>query len=910
MMILSITDDLIIAVKNFFYNFFMTIDAIVYYLIDVCYQVFLALAHAQIFDQELFGGILKRMYILVGVLMMFFIVYTLLKAIVNPEEINKGDMAPKKTIMNVLTSLLMIVFLPTLFNILYQIQGVVLENDLIGRIIVGTDGAKGNNDSIKKGGRTIATQVFMAFLYPDDEYVPPDDTENTTENSSQNMGEITDEDGHTVEEAMEGIVNEEYSFFHIAKFSTAAAEGKLKYFIIISTIAGGFCVYVLLCFVFDLGIRSVKLAALQIIAPLPIVMRILPKKNDIFSKWLKTTIAVFFEVFIRIFIVYLIAVLAGKIPDVINRVTNTVTELALPVKALANALLIMGVIAFAKQAPKMIGDIFGIKSGNMGLSLAKRMQEGGGFVATAAAGAGLTTAMRNGYNAIQRGRSNISGASGAWGKTKAGIGSVVGGIGSTGAGAISAGLRAGYNARSAKTFSDMAQASSKGIASAISKREEREAYAQSHPAGTDKLSEAIKNSNIGPEGIRNAVAGAAAVGVGHLSDAKDSAVRFMTGQTSEALQKKHDIVKDIHAKGKAAKDEISADMEKGTNMAGYVYKKDILDKDGNFVRSEYRTLQYYKDKVTSAEEAQKNFSETFGKTVTGMNLQKNIDNAEQNLREFQQANMGVANYNIDEEASNLMSQNPSLTREQAVAQATDTKTRLEEQYNAAEKTYKDNVEQARAAYNSAKNTEASRIETEARQARNDFDTAKKAVTDSQLKFHMTGKKEYAVKFKDSELKYMDDGSGRITNIQSLLDQDKQGGRIGKVTEALDDRADLLKSNSSVLNSYLDQYIADKEKELKTAQPGFKSDIAKELEALHSAKEYLNEKKDDSLFNRLRAKKGDSSTGKVTNDVDDNGKTKEMLTKDIDTGFEKLLDAMTATLRDIKKKEDSGKDKKK
>lgn len=884
MLTLSVISDAIDAVQGFFFNILMTIDAIVYYLIDVCYQVFLALSHAQIFDQKLFGDILRRIYILVGVLMMFFIVYSLLKVIVNPEELDKGDMAPRKIITNVITSLLMVVFLPTAFNILYQVQGVILDNDLVGKIVVG-EGADAD-DSIKKGGRNIATQVFRAFLYPDDEY-----------NGDDKGEEILDEDNHTLDEAFKLIVDEELSFFHIAKFSTPAAEGKLRYVWIISTIAGGFCVYVLLCFVFDLGIRAVKLAVLQIIAPLPIVMRILPKKNDIFSKWLKTTIAVFFEVFIRIFVIYLVAILAGAIPDVMDRIATGTTELTGPIKAFAQALLIMGVIAFARQAPKLIGDIFGIKSGNMGLSLAKRMQEGGGFIAAAATGAGIMTGLRNGYNAIQNGRSRLSGASGVKGKVGAGISSVARGVGSIGAGAMSAGLRAGYNARSAKTFSDMAQASSKGISSAINRRDEREAYAQSHRAGTDKLSGAMKDHNIGTEGMRNAVA----VGVGHLSDAKDSAFRFMTGQTSEALQKKHDIVKDINAKGKAAKDEISADMEKGTNMAGYVYN------DG----TGYRTLQYYKDKFTNAEEAQKNFNETFGKTVTGTKLQNDINAAEQNLQTFQQRRAAVAGYDINAEASRLMSANPGMTHDQAIAQATDAKRQLDEQYSDAnETTLKDNVERAKAAYDSAKNAEYQSVSEKANKAKRDFEDAKKAVTDSQLKFHMTGKKDYAVKFKDSELEFAKDGSGYITNIQDLLDRDKQGERISKVKEALDDREDLLKSNSSVLNSYLDNYIAEKEKELKKAQPGFKAGIAKELAALHSAKEYLNEKKDDGLFDRLKAKKGDSNTGQVDNDLDDNGNTKEMLTKDIDGGFENLLNAMTATLRDIKKKEESNKDKKK
>lgn len=901
-------DELIILVKNFFYNILMTIDAIVYYLIDICYQVFLTLSHAQLFDQNLFGDILKRVYILVGVLTMFFIVYSLLKVIVNPEELNKGDMAPRKIVTNVITSLLMIVFLPTAFNLLYQVQGVILDNDLVGKIVVGTDGASGNSDSIKKGGRTIATQVFNAFLYPNDNYEDSEETNGNT--TTLSADELKDEDGHTLGEALDLIVDEKLTFFHIAKFSTLAAERKLIYTFIISTIAGGFCVYVLLCFVFDLGIRSVKLSTLQIIAPLPIVMRILPKKNDIFNKWIKTTIATFFEVFVRIFIVYLIAVLASAIPDVMNRISANTTDLTGPIKAFANALLIMGVIAFGKQAPKMIGDIFGIKSGNMGLNLAKRMQEGGGFIAAAAAGGAVLTGIRNGYNAFQRGRNNVANASGVKDKIGKGISSGLRGVGSVAAGGVSGMFRSGYNARSAKTFSDMFQASSKGVSSAISKRDEREAYSQSHPAGRDKVSEAIKNSKIGTEGMRNAVAGAAAVGVGHLSDAKDMAKRFITGETSEALQKKRDIVSEINNKGKAAKDEIASDMEKGTNLAGYVYKKDIKDAQGNVIGSEYRTLQYYKDQVTNAENAEKNFNETFGKSVTGMNLQKNIDDAEKALATFREEKATkLTGFDINNAAAAVKAMNPGMSDADAMVQANAMKTRLEATYSAANEDALDqNVKQAKDNFEQEKRRESYKVNTEAQKARKEYDDAKKAVSDSQLKFHMTGKKEYAVKFKEDDLDFMTDGSGRITNINDLLRDDKFSGALGKVKEALDDREDLLKGNSSVLNSYLDKYIAEDEKKYKQAvakgDAGSMVTLEKQLAELHSAKEYLNEQKDAGLFDRLKGKKYDKTTGKVESNKD------EMLTKDIDGGFTDLLDSMTATLRDIKKKEENSKDKKK
>ena len=91
------------------------------------------------------------------------------------------------------------------------------------------------------------------------------------------------------------------------------------------------------------------------------MMRVIPEKKSVFDNWLKATFATYLEVFIRIFIMYLIAFLCSKI---LNQGID-LTDLGL----IGKIVVIMGIFAFAKQAPKLIGDVMGVDSGNIKLGV-------------------------------------------------------------------------------------------------------------------------------------------------------------------------------------------------------------------------------------------------------------------------------------------------------------------------------------------------------------------------------------------------------------------------------------------------------------------------------------------------------------------------------------------------------------
>lgn len=584
---MDLAEDVGNAVMSMFYKIMLTLDAIVFYTLDVCYQVFLALSRARIFEEDFFGGFIRRFYVLIGVLMMFFIVYTLLKVIVNPDEMSKGNMAPGKIVTNTLTSIVLVALLPTIFNVLYRVQGVLLDNDIIGRIVIGGRSADSIQDSVKKGGREMAVQVFTAFFYPNDGF-----TEETVIGAS----------GHEISfaEAKRQFIEEEVSFWVFCDFSYNAAEGQIHYSWLMSTIAGGFCLYVMLCFVFDVGIRAVKLGVLQIIAPIPVLMRVLPNKDKTFSSWVTMTLSTFFEVFIRIFLIYMIAVLAGQLGTIFESMGDSFSGLSFAVKKLAQAFLLMGIIAFAKQAPKMLSDLLGIKSGNMGLSLKQRMIAGGGFVLGGATYAGLTTGTRN---AIERGKE----ARNKWGemnktmknenattkeKAKA-AGSFAGSIGkiatSTVAGAGSAFVRGGYASLNAKSFGEMKKSANKASDAAVNVRNKRD----EHPMFDYKKD---KEGNILKD--KGKVFTGGLLG-SRLRDAGRSISAWATGRTAESLQKSEKFYGDLTSKEDTITQSIEAKMDK--DLKNVIVRdaknggKIMLDKDGNVLtlgklQSDYENL--------------------------------------------------------------------------------------------------------------------------------------------------------------------------------------------------------------------------------------------------------------------------------------------------------------------------------
>lgn len=489
MLTLSIIDDVLF---NPIRNIFLGLDVIIYKFIDYLYQVFITIASARIFKDVNFTEIIDRVYIIIGVVMLFITAYSLLAAIINPDNITKGEMSATKLIPNMIIAIVLIAIVPTIFNLMYQAQDIILSQNIIGKAILGgtydakdpgfsfealgkggekilinTGEIDNNATLLKNSGKIMSSTIFRAFFVPTIESkeagVDPSTLikHNVAEYFSRIKGPVATVfaclsggesgllpnvfKGVPVLTLLGGIgscavnevislgswigggildflgidINSEYTWTLAqadlyaeasgdigiyTMFMDNVAEGEIEYSWFFASAAGIFVCWTLLAYCIDLGVRAVKLAFYQLIAPIPILCRMIPKQKKIFDNWLKIVLTTFAEVFIRVaviyFVVYLVSIIAttSLFADFwTNSILGTPTW---GVRSLARVAIILGLLAFAKQAPKLISDITGIDSKNMslGINIGKKLGENGALAIPTAVGGAFTAGVRRWMN--------------------------------------------------------------------------------------------------------------------------------------------------------------------------------------------------------------------------------------------------------------------------------------------------------------------------------------------------------------------------------------------------------------------------------------------------------------------------------------------------------------------------------
>ncbi len=454
------------ALEKGFVGILLTLDTLIYGLISSAFRVFMALAGARLLSSSAYTEIANKIYIVVGVLMLFVLSYAILKAIVDPDQATKGDLGPKM-IKNVVVAVVGLAIAPVLFNLMYQAQGLILENDVLGRLFFRTENTQKidtggavvtedgtitfesqiNPDEYVKsvGGAVTATSLWQAFFYPsEDSNKSPEDivanpldyfsetfaiglfcavgiaagvaglftgpigwlafgatvitcigagksAQSATSAFMKNPDKITLQEAYAMTSAGEsfGI----YTVF----INAYVDDGDISYLFGISTIAGAFALFAFVSFSIDMGVRAAKLAYLQIIAPVPLVMQVLPKFKDSFNSYVKSVTSTFMEVFIRISVVYIVVYIICHLMDLFSSVSTWTNNNGLSdvEQLFALAFLILGLIAFCRKAPEIITETLHLPKGNMHLGIGEKLKDGGFFAAKSIVGGGIRGARNN-----------------------------------------------------------------------------------------------------------------------------------------------------------------------------------------------------------------------------------------------------------------------------------------------------------------------------------------------------------------------------------------------------------------------------------------------------------------------------------------------------------------------------------
>lgn len=351
---------------------FAVIDRGVYGLITTFYNMITDLTEFTLISGDKISEISGKIYALIALFMIFKISFSLINYLVNPDILSDKAKGGGALIKNIILTFALVVIVPFGFNILYQAQAAILSDNLIGKFVYGDESVDGemvfSMDDDECGGITASTSNagdyigLMAFR----PFFQLSDEKNDSDFSDiKDMYCTASVNGKKASVKNLLANNKVYSAPHV--FSTNHFY-VVDYTIFISTAVGIVLVLVFLSFCFDIATRTIKLQFLELLAPIPIISYIDPdrSKNGMFSKWLKEVFNTWLSLFMRLLAFHIAIYLISLIKDV-----------QLEGESLwINLLIIIGVLMFAKELPKLLESIMGIKmSGSFNLNPLKKLDE-------------------------------------------------------------------------------------------------------------------------------------------------------------------------------------------------------------------------------------------------------------------------------------------------------------------------------------------------------------------------------------------------------------------------------------------------------------------------------------------------------------------------------------------------------
>ena len=424
------------------------IDSIVYSFIPMLYRLILYLANVDLFTDNIpVQGLIRRIYIIVGVFMLFKLSFSIMNYIVNPDAFSDQSKGFSNMVKRTVIAIVLLVSIPWFFGEAYMLQGKILTSGVLQKLILGETGETSDNleESIEISAKDLQFLLFSPFFHLNynsgstevtdssgdlSECKPTESAPSTHILGSADMANSDCFD--TVAELMDDDPSVEssgvtlYSFFRfeddngevqdyrkfdsfggLVSWSLSDGEYAIKYRAIFSTIFGGYLVFLLLSFCIDVAARIIRLLFLQILSPIAVISSIDPTSSgDRLKEWGKECLKVFLSLFLRLLVIFLII-------QLVRVISNTIYSNGFKVEGFNNSgginvwiyvFLIFGVFQAAKNVPDLIEKATGIKmSGELQMNPFKALGENTGFTALTSLGiAGATTLGANAWGAYKR----------------------------------------------------------------------------------------------------------------------------------------------------------------------------------------------------------------------------------------------------------------------------------------------------------------------------------------------------------------------------------------------------------------------------------------------------------------------------------------------------------------------------
>lgn len=416
-------------INDLFRSLMSLLDRMVYWAIELLVYLFNEIANVNLFgkDDSIVQSISKRIYILIAIIMIFKVSFSIIQYIINPDTFTDKERGMGKIIQNVVITLVCLVSVTTIFELAYDLQKRIVKSHVIESLVLGIDKISVSKEEQENISNQIPFTILSSFITPnttyvsnfrlvDDEYICNNNKDygvcdeesqscynvkpgssnkyydsksyfetgfiecinDITKEGTYDSTTVTDSKGetHVLKDVKSGnIYAAAYDFNNYNllldiinhKWTGNSDVYLFEYKFIISTIVGVFVAIIYLNFCLDLAVRTVKLAFLQLIAPIPIISMIDPKssKDGMMSKWVKNCISTYIGLFIRIAAVnFVVLIISLMSTGYIDMGSNPFVKL----------FIIFGAMMFAKELPKLISDFTGADlGGNFKMNPLSRM---------------------------------------------------------------------------------------------------------------------------------------------------------------------------------------------------------------------------------------------------------------------------------------------------------------------------------------------------------------------------------------------------------------------------------------------------------------------------------------------------------------------------------------------------------
>ena len=400
----------------------MAIDGVLYSLLDNAYDLVIKLSTAELLKHSTIKSLTGNLYIIFGVVAFFRLALLLVNAIIDPEKLNEKGKGLSNIFFRVVGMVILLAVTPFLFEMSYDLQGKLVGADASENIIFKT--ILGNNANIaspknSNAGKALQNIALSSLITIDKEYLVNVKQCNVGENdcgfypltcvpNNDDEGTCTLQGGYVygdncswpncqkaVDKYNEMYVAEDMSPAKLAAYAGTSKKIEVEgveqevyvynYMFIITGIVGVAMTYIIISFAIDIAVRMFELIVLEILSPLFIATFVDPKsaQSGPFKNWLSAVGKSYASLYIRLAIIALMVLLVSIINQ--SKMFQSMGD----VSGWAKIFMVIGLLIFAKKAPKWIGDMIGIKGdgGLGGLSIGKKL--GGMALAGGLASKGL-----------------------------------------------------------------------------------------------------------------------------------------------------------------------------------------------------------------------------------------------------------------------------------------------------------------------------------------------------------------------------------------------------------------------------------------------------------------------------------------------------------------------------------------